>query len=214
MSDIDRTVRALVSNLDASPDPATGSQLSPILSVLMVLLSLDKRKAGYVEERIKALQSPDPGYGTLAGTRDYAGMLTPEKYFLIDPRDDGKRAGLLLPLLDGLMDGLREFPGHSEAEQARAWATAARPSDWSYGPFRGLGLKGFQHLRQLLGANTIIPGKEHVAFVSKAVGRPVDAPEALYLLERAAGRLRYDLPSIPEEIWRQPVEAQEVVRKP
>lgn len=202
MSDIDKTVRALVSNLDAPPDPFSGSQLSPILAVLTVLLSLDKRKPGYVGERIKALQSPDPGYNTLAGIREYAGMLTPEKYFLIDPRDDGKRAGLLLPLLDRLIDELRDFPGATEGEQARAWATAARPSDWSFGPFRGLGLKGFQHLRQLLGANTVIPAKEHVSFVSKAVGRPVDAPEAIYLLERAAGRLRYDLPGIPATVWR------------
>ena len=196
MTDIDRTVRALVSNLDVPPDPATGRQPSPILAVLTVLLSLDDRKLGYVEERIKALQSPDPGYGTLAGIRDYAAMLTPEKYFLIDPRDDGRGAELLLPLLDGLIDELRDFPGNSEAEQARAWATAARPSDWSFGPFRGLGLTGFQHLRQLLGANTVIPGSDHVAFASKTVGRPVDATEALYLLERAAGRLRYDLRGI------------------
>jgi len=202
VSDIDKTVRALVSNLDAPPDPATESQLSPILAVLTALLSLDKRKPGYVEERIKALQSPDPGYGTLTGIRDYAGMLTPEKYFAIDPRDDGKRAGLLLPLLDALIDGLQDFPGASESEQARAWATDARPSDWSLGPFRGLGLKGFQHLRQLLGANTVIPGKDHVAFVSKAVGRELEAPEAVYLLERAAGRLRYSLPGIGEEVWK------------
>lgn len=201
MSDIDKTVRAIVSSLDAPPDPASRNELSPILSVLTVLLSLDKRKPGYVEERIKALQTPDPGYGTLARIRDYAGMITAEKYFISDPRDDGKRAGLLLPLLDALIDGLRDFPGHSEAEQARAWAKAARPSDWSFGPFRGLGLKGFQHLRMLLGANTVIPAKAHVAFVSGAVGRPVAAPEAVYLLERAAGRLRYDLAAVRESAW-------------
>ena len=91
----------------------------------------------------------------------------------MDPRDDGKRAGLFLPLLDRLIDELRDFSGATEKEKARAWANAGRPSDWSFGVFRGLGLKGFQHLRQLLGANTVIPAKEHVAFVSKAVGRPV-----------------------------------------
>ncbi len=202
MSDIDKVVRALVANLDEPPDPATGSQLSPILAVLSVLLSLDERKPGYVEERIKALQSPDAGYGTLVGIRDYAGLLTPEIYFRVDPRDDGRRAGLLLPLLDRLVDELRDSPGATEADQARAWAIAARPSDWSFGPYRGLGLRGFQRLRQLLGAKTIIPGKEHVAFVAKAVGRELEATEAVHLLERAAGRLRYDLGLIPHEVWR------------
>lgn len=201
MSDIDRVVRALIANLDAPPDPASRNELSPILSVLTVLLSLDERKPGYVEERIKALQSSDPGYGTLAGIRDYARLLTPEIYFRVDPRDEGKRAGLLAPLLDALIDGLRDFPGHSEAEEARAWAKAARPSDWTFGPFRSLGLRGFQHLRQLLGANTIIPLKEHVAFVARAVGRGVGAPEAVYLLERAAGRLGYDLVEVPATAW-------------
>lgn len=197
MTDIDRTVRALVANLGEPPYPVTVIPLSPILSVLTVLLSLDERERGYVEERIKALQSPDAGYGTLVGIRDYAGLLTPEIYFRVDPRDDGVRAGLLLPLLDRLIDELRDFPGGTEAEQARAWAIAARPSDWSFGPFRGLGLRGFQHLRQLLGANTLVPTTEVVAFVAKVVGRELEATEAVHLLERAAGRLRYDLREFP-----------------
>jgi hypothetical protein len=213
MSDIDKVVRALVANLDEPPYPTTRSELSPILCVLTVLLSLDKRKRGYVDERIKALQSPDPGYNTLAGIRDYATLLGPAQYFRIDPRDEGKRAGLLVPILDRLVDELRDFPGDTETKQARGWAIAARPSDWAFGPFRGLGLKGFQHLRQLLGANTVIPAKEHVAWVARAIGRELDATEAVYLLERAAGRLRYDLPGISAEVWRQPAaEAQEVGR--
>jgi len=201
MSDIDRTVRALVASLDEAPLPGSGNELSPILSVLTVLLSLDKRKSGYVEERIKRLQSPDPGYGTLGGIRDYAALLTPEKYFLVDPRDEGRRAGLLLPLLDALIDGMRDVSGASEAERAREWAKAARPSDFSFGPFRGLGLRGFQQLRQLFGANTVLPTKEHAAFVGRAVGRAVDMPEAVVLLERAAGRLGYDLDAISKEEW-------------
>lgn len=98
MSDIDRTVRALVASLDEAPLPCSGNELSPILSVLTVILSLDRRRPGYVEERIKRLQSPDPGYGTLAGIRAYAALLTPEKYFPVEARDGGKRADLLLPL--------------------------------------------------------------------------------------------------------------------
>ena len=202
MSDIDRVARALVANLDGPPDPANRNELSPILSVLTVLLSLDERRPGCVEERIKALQSPDPGYGMLAGIRDYAGLLTPEIYFRVDPRDEGTRAGLLAPLLDAVLDELRDYPGATEAEQARAWATAARPSDWSFGPYRGLGFKGFQNLRQLLGANTVIPTKEIVALVARAIGREPEATEGVHLLERAALRLRYDLRGIPDEVWR------------
>ncbi|HQP88029.1 MAG TPA: hypothetical protein PLL76_17400 [Thermoanaerobaculia bacterium] len=201
MSDIDRTVRALVASLDEAPLPVSGNELSPILSVLTVLLSIDRRKPDYVEERIKRLRSPDPGYGTLAGIRAYAALLTPEKYFLVDARDEGKRAGLLLPLLDALIDGMRDASGSSEAERAHEWAKAARPSDWSFAPFRGLGLRGFQHLRQLLGANTVLPTKEHAAFVGRAVGRAVDMPEAVLLLERAAVRLGYDLGAISTEEW-------------
>ena len=204
--DVDRTVRALVALLDSPPDPATRNQLSPILCVLTVLLSLDKRKPGYVEERVTRLQNPDPGYNTLVGIRTVVGnpddgCLTANQYFRMDLRDDGKRAGLLLPLLDALIDQLRDFPAATEAAQAQAWATAASPSDWTFGPFRGLGLAGFQRLRVLFGANTVGPSKEIVAFVSTAVGRPMDAPEAVYLLERAAARLRYDLRAGQREVW-------------
>ena len=207
MCDIDKVVRALVANLDEPPDPSTRNELSPMLCVLTALLTLDGREPGYVSERITRLQSPDAGYNTLAGIRAVVGnpdngFLTPEQYFRMDARDDGKRAGLLLPLLDRLIDELRDAPGATEGEQARAWAIAARPSDWSFGPYRGLGLRGFQRLRQLLGAETIIPGKEHVAFVAKAVGRELEATEAIHLLERAAGRLGYDLGLIPHEVWR------------
>lgn len=203
MSDIDKVVRALAMNLTEPPYPASGNELSPILCVLEVLLSLDKRKPGYVKERIERLQSPDPGYGTLVGIRDYAGAFPAiEQYFLVDPRDDGKRAGLFLPLLDRLIDELRDFSGATERDKARAWAVAARPSDWAFLPFRGLALKGFQHLRQLLGANTVVPTKENVSFVGRAIGRELEATEAAYLLERAAGRLGYDLVGIRDDVWK------------
>ncbi len=202
MSDIDKVIRALVAKLDEPPYAASRSELSPILCVLTVVLSLDKRKRGYVEERIERLESPNPGYGTLAGIRDYAGAFPAvEQYFLVDPRDDGKRAGLFLPLLDRLIDELRDFAGVTERDQAQAWAVAARPSDWTFGPFRGLGLKGFQHLRKLLGANTVVPTREIVTFVGRAVGRELEATEAVYLLEKAAGRLGYSLAGIGGETW-------------
>jgi hypothetical protein len=62
----------------------------------------------------------------------------------------------------------------------------ARPSDWMFGPYRGLGLKGFQKFRVLLGANTVVPTKGIVAFVARAVGRDLETTEAVYLMERAA----------------------------
>ncbi len=201
--DIDRTVRALVAHLDTPPYPASKKWPSPILCVFDTILALDRRKPGWIEETIQRLQEPDFEYGTLESARDYAGAFpSPVQFFHMDLRDnEAKRAGVLLPLVDALIDGLRDFPAVTEGEQARTWATAARPSDWSFGPFRGLGLKGFQHLRQLFGANTVIPSQEHMAFVAKAVGRAVDAVEAVYLLERAASRLRYDLAGIPGKVW-------------
>lgn len=200
--DIDVTVRALVATLDSPPDPALRTDLSPILCILWTILALDRQRPGSIEERINRLQSPNPDYGSLSFIREMAILASPRDFFLTELRDSGgKRAPLLLPLLDRLIDEFRDVPGTSEADQAHAWAAAARPSDWILGPFRGLGLKGFQHLRQLFGANTLIPTKEIVTFVSKAVGRTIDAPEAVYLLERAAGRLRYHLPGIPAEVW-------------
>ena len=93
-------------------------------------------------------------------------------------------------------------PGETEGDRLKAWAEAASPAEFSFGPFRGLGLRGFQNLRMLLGANTVVPTKEIVAFVGLAIGRELEASEAVYLLERAAGRLRYDLQGVPEEFWR------------
>lgn len=199
--DIDTTVRALVTSLDVPPDELAREALSPVLAVLTVILSLDERAPGYVEERIKALQSPEPGYGSLSGVRDCVELLTPETYFRIDPRDDGRRAGLFLPLLDALIDGIRDFPSGSEGDRARRWAEAARPSDWTFGPFRGLGQAGFQHLRYLLGANAVIPVPGTREFVEAALGRAVEPEEAIFLLERAAWRLKYDLAGVPASFW-------------
>ena len=110
----------------------------------------------------------------------------PAEYFKVDLRDPGRRADLLLPILDALIDGQRNFEGRSEADRVRARAEAARNSDWVLNPFRPMRLKGFQELWVLLGENTLVPRKEHVTFVNGALGREVDVVEALYLLERAA----------------------------
>jgi hypothetical protein len=201
MSEIDRVLRALISNLDAPPYPVQQKWSSPSLCVFEVLLSLDRR-AGSIDETLERLQKPDPEYGSLEATRAYIEALSPEKFFLVDLRDPkAKRAALLIPLLDALIDAGSDFAGSTERDRLKAWAEAVRPSDFSFGPFRGLGLKGFQHLRVLLGASTVIPTVEVTAFVARALGRKVDASEAAYLLERAAARLRYDLEGIPKETW-------------
>jgi len=202
VSDIARSVRALASAIETPPLSYGLEPLSPALAVLTCLLSIDGRSGEYIDQRISALQSPTPGYGLLASVRGYAELFpSPVEYFQVDLRDPGKQAHLLLPILDALIDGQRDFEGATEADRVRAWAEAARPSEWNFPAFRGLRLKGFQELRALLGANTIIPKKEHVAFVATVLGRKVDVLEALYLLERAAGRLRYNLNSIPESVW-------------
>ena len=166
-----------------------------------MLLSLD-RPAGWIDETLKRLQKPDPEYGSLEATRAYVEASSPKSFFLVELRDPkAKRASLLLPLLDALIDAGKDFSCPTERGRLKSWAEAARPSDFSFGPFRGLGLKGFQLLRALLAANTINPTKDVTAFVARAIGRKVDAPEAAYLLERAAARLRYDLQGIPPETW-------------
>lgn len=204
VSAIDKVVRALIANLDGPPDPGPPSWPSPVLCVLDCLLSLDRRKEGWVDETLQRLQQPDPQYGTLGSVRSFVtAFSSPSDYFLGDLRDkEAKRAALLLPLLDALIDVGRDFPGQTEGDRLRAWAIAASPADYTFGPYRGLGLKGFQNLRQLLGANTVVPTKEIVTFVARAVGRELEATEAVHLLERAAGRLRYDLRGIPDEVWR------------
>lgn len=201
--DVDKVVRALVSSLDAPPYPVQQKWSSPSLCVFEVLLSLDRRRAGSIDETLKRLQKPDPEYGSLDATRAYVEAFpSPKKFFLVDLRDpNAKRASLLLPLLNALIDAGRDFAGRTERDRLKVWAEAARPSDFSFGPFLGLGLKGFQLLRTRLGASTVIPTFEVTAFVARATGRKVDASEAVYLLERAAARLRYDLRGIPTETW-------------
>lgn len=205
MGDIDRTVRALVAALDCSPCTPERKWPSPVLCLFDCILSLDKRKPGWVDATLKRLQKPDLGYGSLRDTRNYASAFPEiQQYFGLDLLDTGKRAALLLPLLDALIDAQMDFPGETEAERMKAWAEAARPSDWTFGPYRGLGIKGFQKFRVLLGANTVVSTKEIVAFVARAAGRDLEATEAVFLLERAAGRLRYSLPGIDEKGWNCP----------
>ena len=202
MGDIDKTVRALVAALDGPPCTPERKWPSPVLSLFDCILSLDKRKPGWVDATLQRLQKPDLGYGSLRDTRNYASAFPEiEQYFGLDLLDTGKRAALLLPLLDALIDAQMDFLGETEADRMKAWAEAARPADWTFGPYRGLGLKGFQKFRKLLGANTVVPTKEIVAFVARAAGREVEATEAVYLLERAAGRLKYCLPGILGEVW-------------
>lgn len=209
MSDIDKVVRALVASLDGPPDPSSPTWPSPVLCVLDCLLSLDRRQDGWVDQTLQRLQEPDLLYGSLGSVRSFVtGFSSPADFFLTDLGDkEARRAALLVPLLDALIDAGRDFPGETEGNRLKAWAEAASPAEFSFGPFRGLRLAGFQHLRQLLGANTVVPTKEIVAFVTKGVGRELDATESVYLLERAAGRLRYDLRGIPDEAWRRRVAA-------
>lgn len=204
MSDIDRVVRSLVANLNGPPDPSPPSWPSPVLCVLDCLLSLDRRKDGWVDQTLQQLQEPDLLYGSLGSVRSFVtGFSSPADFFLTDLGDkEARRSALLVPLLDSLIDAGQDFPGQNEGDRLRAWAVAASPAEFSFDPYRGLGLRGFQNLRQLLGANTLVPTKEIVAFVAKAVGRELEATEAARLLERAAGRLRYDLRGIPDEAWR------------
>lgn len=204
MSDIDRVVRSLVANLYEPPDPGPPSWSSPVLSVLDCLLSLDRRKEGWVDQTLQRLQEPDLLYSSLGSVRSFVtGFSSPVEFFLTDLGDkEAKRAALLVPLLDALIDAGRDFPGQTEGDRLKAWAGAASPAEFSFGPFRGLGLRGFQNLRVHLGANTVVPTKEIVAFVGRAIGRELEATEAVHLLERAAWRLRYDLRGIPDDFWR------------
>ncbi len=204
MSDIDKVVRALVASLDGPPDASSPSWPSPVLCVLDCLLSLDRRKDGWVEQTLQRLQEPDLLYRSLGSVRSFVtGFSSPADFFLTDLGDEeARRAALLVPLLDSLIDAGRDFPGETEGERLKAWAVAASPAEFSFDPYRGLGLRGFQNLRVLLGANSVVPAKEHVTFVGRAIGRELGATEAVYLLEKAAGRLRYDLQVISGEVWR------------
>ena len=203
VSDIDKTVRALLKSIDGPPDPGPPSWPSPVLCVLDCLLSLDRRKEGWVDQTLQRLQEPDSQYGTMGSVRSFVtAFSSPADYFVADLRDkEAKRAALLVPLLDALIDAGMDFPGQTESDRLRAWAVAASPADYSFGPFRGLGLKGFQNLRRLLGANTLVPTTETASWVGRAIGREPEATEAVHLLEKAARRLRYDLRGVPEEVW-------------
>jgi hypothetical protein len=203
MSDIDRTVRALVSLVPAEPQSDPLKPRSPALDVFCCLLSLDRRSPEYVAERIERLREPDLKFGSLAGVKALVeSFSSPKDLFVDDLRDDGKRADLLVPLLDALIDVQRDHPGATEAERLEAWASAASPADWAFGAFKLIGLKGFQDLRLLLGANALVPTRAHSAFVSRAVGRTVELAEAAYLLERAGRRLGYPVGWIDEAIWK------------
>lgn len=89
----------------------------------------------------------------------------------------------------------------SEWERLQSWAREVRPSDYTLIDVKGLGLAGFQYLRMLFGVQTTKPDRHILAFVSETVGRAVDPPSPVTLLEEAAKRAGILLREADGALW-------------
>jgi len=82
----------------------------------------------------------------------------------------------------------------------KAWAVASASDDF-VGRIKGLGTAVYHGLVMRLGVETVKPDVHILRFVSDAIGRPVNEPEAVEALERVAQRLDLSPRTLDWSIW-------------
>lgn len=204
MTDVEAVIETLRTGFPSPPPRETvGWGGNPVLNVLDCVLSLNRHYDRVVLPRVKRFAEKHSGVETLQALQDLMRPYPSPFEFSAAELDykDSRRADTLRGVVNYLLDIERDFPGSSELQRLKAWAAWARPGDFAFSGVRGFGLAGFQYLRLLFGANTAKPDVWICRFVSKCVGRPVSAAEALFLLERAAKRANFRLRDIDAAIW-------------
>ncbi len=208
-SDVDKVCEALLRTFPNPPPPSPPAWETPVLNVLDCVLSLNRRYEGFVVKRVKRFRDTHPKVRSLSEFRKILDSFPTLRDFskLELDYDDATRAHVLSQVVDFLLDVQRDFPGATETERLRAWAIDARPGDHAFTGIKGFAMAGFQYLRMNFGANTVKPDVHIQRFVGGAVERRVSDAEALYLLQRAAARLQYDLSALDYAVWEKGVAA-------
>ena len=203
MSDVDKVCEALLRTFPSAPPPSPPAWEVPVLNVLDCVLSLNRRYDAFVVPRVRRFRDTHPEVRWLSELRRildaFPTLLDFSKVEL--DYDDAARAVVLSQVVDFLLDAQRDFPGGTETDRLRAWAIDARPGDYAFTGIKGFGIAGFQYLRMLFGANTAKPDVHIRRFVEEAIGRASNDLEALYLLQRAAARLRFNLLDVDASVW-------------
>ena len=203
MSDVDKVCEALLRTFPSPPPPSPPAWETPVLNVLDCVLSLNRRYDTFVLPRVRRFRDTHPDVRWLSefrGILDTYPSLRDFSKVELD-YDDAARALVLSQVVDFLLDVQRDFPGPTETERLRAWAIDARPGDYAFTGIKGFGVAGFQYLRMLFGANTAKPDVHIRRFVEEAIGRASNDLEALFLLQRAAARLRFNLLDVDASVW-------------
>lgn len=98
---------------------------------------------------------------------------------------DARRASVLRLTIEFMIDAQQSHRGPTEAARLRRWAEWTRPGDYFGIGINGLGLREFQRLRALFGANAALPDDHATRLIARLLRRPVSKVQGLYLLERA-----------------------------
>jgi hypothetical protein len=204
MADIDR-VATVLSERYANVEPTEFGWAVPALNVIDCVLSLNRRYQGFVLPRVELFREQRPDIrllgellGAIQSYESPAAFMAAELNYR-----HGRRADMLLGVVEYLLDELRDVEAAAETEALQGWAEEARAGDYLLVGVRGFGLAGFQYLRMLFGAQTTKPDMHIRSFVAEAVEHPVTDVQALLLMERAAKRLGLPLRDIDHEIWKE-----------
>ena len=113
---------------------------------------------------------------------------------------DANQARVLRETIVYIIDAQRRCKGPSEPARLKRWARHLRPGDYFAVGIKGWGLREFQRLRALLGANAPLPDDRVTRLIARLLRRPISKVQGLYLLERAGEVAGHDVRDVHQHL--------------
>ena len=203
-TDHDKLVAALRALAPDMPRPEDRRwRREPAVRVLDCVLSLNRNYDAFSVPRLERFEQQYPDIRTISELQRLLATYQSADLFLASVLNyRHAQRGIML---EAVVAWLSAVSGNgSYAEQLanlQAWAESARPSYSTGLRIRRFGLKGFQYLRMLFGANTTVPDVHVRRWVVGCIAREVTDVKALQLLEHAAREAGVSLRDFDSAIW-------------
>ena len=205
-SDIDqeKLVTAL-STLAADIAPAVDRRWfrQAAVRVIDCVLSLNRNYKDFVVPRLDNFEREHPNISSIVELQQLIISFPSAATFLSTVLNyhHPQRAAILHRLVDWLATMAGSGSHADQRSNLRRWAENVRPSDSTVLRIRGFGLKGFQYLRMLFGANAVLPDVHMRRWVEACTGKKVSDSRAVKLLKKAAQDAGVHLQDFDPIIW-------------
>jgi len=190
-SDINKLVKCL-DGLPNTPRKTKNTFNTAPLKLLDCVLSLNRDYYSFDVPRITKFQNSHPDIDTLSKLYEYVLSTGGRVRFYQTELDYDypDAADMFGRVLDYLVNETNKYPGNTEMEKCRNWATSVKVDGYK-NIFHGkniplFGIAGWQYLRMLFGADTCKPDIAVKRFVKNCLGKGFTDINTVRLLESAA----------------------------